>query len=119
MAVSPRRRKTDQGWYRIAPDWLPERFYRDLWLLIVTGLVLWALVGNSQRLDDIQRERAHNTLLSCQRANTQNSAILGFITASVPAGRRNDPQILTYLIRAGRTFPQQDCQAVVRRQIKP
>lgn len=89
-------------------------------LQFATGAASVYLIGqNSDRVDQIQAERVKNTRASCERANAQNSAILGFITASIPAGKRSDPQVLTYLARASRTFPQQDCAAVVRRQVKP
>jgi hypothetical protein len=42
----PTRRRDDRG---VFPDWLPERFYRDLWLLIITGgmLLLAILLVNN------------------------------------------------------------------------
>ena len=37
VSEHPRRRKTDHS---VLPDWLPERWYRDVWLVIITVLVL-------------------------------------------------------------------------------
>lgn len=118
----PLRRKTDRGVRRVLPERFPERFYRDVWLFMITVIVVLGLLfgyqGNNNRLDDIQAERQRNTLGACEATNRQNQAIVAFVTASIPKGRRDDPDIVAYLDRARVSFPVQDCELVVKRLVQ-
>lgn len=69
--ASPKRRSTDQGWRAR----LPERFYRDVWLLAITALVLWALIS-------IQNQRWNNVYDACQGANGRYLNTLRIVDAA-------------------------------------
>ena len=60
--TAPRRRRSDRGWRRI----VRENAYRDVWLLLVTGFVAWALIS-------FQNERWNNVRNGCE-ANNQRFA---------------------------------------------
>jgi hypothetical protein len=53
---TPRRRKMDR---------LPERFYRDVWLLIISGVVFWALASAQSDRVDRGRETQRTTQALC------------------------------------------------------
>jgi len=100
-----------------------------VWLLFITILALVAIVlgnhenrhrvnDNRNRINDIQRERRRALILVCGQTNKQNRGIVAFIKSSVPPARRRSPQMLAYLARAEKAFPQTDCAAVVNRIIK-
>lgn len=55
--TSPRRRRSDYVWYDPRSETA-----RAVWLFVVTGLVLWALIG-------IQLERRHIVFTNCESAN--------------------------------------------------
>lgn len=97
--------------------------------------------ANQGRADQIQAERARNTASACVDTNHEHAAILGFITTSIPPSRLKDPRvaglvtrlahgeplppvrpddppIVAYLQRAARTFPQQNCAALVRIRVR-
>jgi hypothetical protein len=122
----PERRRIDKGW----GAW--TRAGRDVWLFVVTLLVLISVKGSQDAQRDnraairavaavvkqIQLERERNTRNACVRDNRKNREILGFIQATVPPNRRQEPLVVAYLQRAARTFPQRDCEAVVRGSVK-
>ena len=57
------------GWRKF-PAWAwHHKIYRDVWLFIISGLVLLALMANQDRVDDIQASRVEATLLSCNKYN--------------------------------------------------
>lgn len=99
-----------------------QRKSRILWAIFVLMAVGAAGFTVQQwRLNDvvnqIQTERARNTLTACRNSNVQNAAIVGFISASIPPARRSDPLVIAYLKRAAQTFPQTNCRAEVRKRV--
>jgi len=48
---------------------------------VITGLVLWSLLANQQRVDDIQKTRVENLNNSCEKSNeiarSVNSLVVG------------------------------------------
>lgn len=50
--VIHRRRASDKGWRVL----VRENWYRDVWLLLVTAIVLWALLSARNATDVSQRE---------------------------------------------------------------
>lgn len=65
----------------------------------------------------IQAERRRNTLLACEQSNREHSAIVGFITSSIPKDRLTDPRVKQYLELANASFPVQNCAALVKRRV--
>lgn len=120
--MHPMRRKSDRGWKRYSPEWLPERFYRDVWLLIITCVVIgsswFGYRANENRINDIQGSRARNTLAGCMQTNREHTALVGFIRASIPPSRRDEPRVMAYLERAERSFPVVDCRALTMRRVQ-
>lgn len=51
--TTERRTSRKAGGWRVL---LRENWYRDLWLFVVTGLTLWAILATKAHVDDIQRE---------------------------------------------------------------
>ncbi len=49
---TPTRRNGDRGWRVL----VRENWYRDLWLLVVTGFVFWALLSAQEASDVNKRE---------------------------------------------------------------
>lgn len=82
---------------------------------VVYTLQQWRI---SDVVNQIQAERKRNTLAACHQANMQNAAIVGFVSASVPADRRTDPLVMAYLARAAKTFPQANCALQVKQRVK-
>lgn len=99
----PMRRSTDHGWRRF----VRENFYRDVWLLLITVIVLVSLAfgwnersarvtDNSNRIEDL-----------CDQSNRQNGAIIGLIVASMPPNPSRTEK--AFVLKARRLFPQQKC----------
>lgn len=62
------------------------RGYRDIWMIIVTGLLLFALIS-------IQDQRADAVRASCQSSNSRNAdtkAELDDLIAKLPPGPRRE-----------------------------
>ncbi len=78
----------------------------------------WTWFSGHESTSKINRERANNIYQGCVRQNAQNSALVGFIEASIPPKRLKDPLVVAYLKRAHKTFPQSDCAEVVRKSVK-
>lgn len=57
------------------------RARQDLWLLAITGLVLYALWQNTNTVDDIDRNRLEATRIRCERSNENTIAINQVATA--------------------------------------
>ena len=53
-----RRRRTDRRW-------LPERWYRDVWLVIITGLVVVALANISSTTHQVRDNQRSTTRALC------------------------------------------------------
>lgn len=64
---NPGERVSDEGGFW-AVFW-HGRFYRDIWLLLITVLVLVAVNGNAQTVDSIQANRIEATRTSCDKTN--------------------------------------------------
>lgn len=75
--ASPRRRKTDLSWR----ERLPERFYRDVWMLVISGLLLWSLVS-------IQNQRWNNSYGNCQAANERYANTLRVLDQTISQAPR-------------------------------
>ena len=115
----PRRRKTDSRRQRFA-EALPERFYRDVWLFLVSVLALASiLIGqdqNRQRVEDIQASRVEAIRSQCEsthaslRQATKRVAALHFS----PRGSRATVAILQAMDR----YPK-DCEAYALRTVTP
>lgn len=60
------------GWRKWRKGFFVHKLYRDVWLFVITVLVLFALQANSDRVDDIQRERADSIRRSCDETNQRN-----------------------------------------------
>ena len=81
---NPGERVTDQDFRgKLKWWWSPEggRGYRDVWLIIITGLCLYAVILNGDRVDDINKTRADNLALSCKKSNENSAGINGLSTA--------------------------------------
>jgi hypothetical protein len=81
----------DGFWVRTKEWWSLRggRGYRDVWLLIITGLVLVALSADSNRTDAIQQSRAESTLNNCRSFNegfSNVNLVLVALTGIVLAG---------------------------------
>ena len=62
--------------------WSPEggRGYRDVWLIIITGLCLYAVILNGDRVDDINKTRAEILQTSCGKSNENSDGVNSLIT---------------------------------------
>jgi hypothetical protein len=56
-----RRRVTDRGWRRL----IRENWYRDVWMLIITGLVALALWNQSDTTREVRSNQQANTQALC------------------------------------------------------
>jgi hypothetical protein len=94
---NPQERITDQGFLgRLRAWWGAGRGYRDVWLLIITILLVLAL-------DSIQDERARATRISCMEQNARHDETIvetyrlviegSTEVAKSPADRRRIEQI--------------------------
>jgi hypothetical protein len=126
------RRREDRrhGWGRF----IRENAYRDVWLFVLTGIVLWAAVGSwnashdaVDAVDAVQEERARNVYLSCEETNERHDETLGQLDALLDRelDRVETPEERAR-IRASRTstglligalVPKRDCERRVREQV--
>jgi len=68
----PRNRWSDQtAWGKI--KYIIRRGYKDIWLIVITAIVLIALDSALDAIDQIQKERARVTLTNCEGQNKRNS----------------------------------------------
>jgi hypothetical protein len=79
----PMERVSDRSrWTRFKHFWFGERrLYRDIWLFIISGLVLLGVNTNSNTLDQIQESRKTNTEQACLTRNDEHRAIRRFVLA--------------------------------------
>jgi len=68
----PQSRYSDQRFWSKARYW-SGRLYKDIWLIIITAIVLIALDSALAAVDQIQKERARVTRSSCEGQNQRNS----------------------------------------------
>lgn len=122
---SPKRRKTDRGWRFLFRD----NWYRDLWLLVITGFVYLAITNSQHAVDQIQQERAHNVLVSCEANNQRYDNTIRTLDAliknSPPSerARAEASRASTVLLIQALAPPHEDrkghstCAAVVKQQV--
>jgi hypothetical protein len=116
--ATPSRRKTDRGWRWLVRD----NAYRDAWLLVITGLVLWSLVT-------IQNQRWTNVRDNCEGANERYANTLQVIDAATAAApkaqqqRAKEQRAVTLAFIAALAPPHLDghgastCHALADRQV--
>ena len=90
---------------------LPERWYRDIWLLLITGLVVIALVSQSNTTRQVRDNQRADTMALCAfRADIQRRydsgvkflathprGILGISAATIQVSLRNELSTLVAL----------------------
>lgn len=105
---------------RAATTWLPERWYRDLWLLAISIVVVVGVFNAIGQGDDIQAQRRTSILAACREQNARHDdtiAKLDSIIADLPpsqkaeAEQRREGTVL--LIDA--LAPKRNCRALLRR----
>lgn len=86
--------------------------------LIGSGYVLANRIANGRDVvERIQEERVRNTVASCRQTNRERGAIRGFIAATIPPERLDDPRVKAYLKLAERSFPTVNCDALVKQRV--
>lgn len=125
---------------------LPERWYRDLWLVVITGLVAWALLSQQGQITDvrqvqddtarlarqtarlaksIQAQRVNSVLSNCRDQNERHDDTLDKldgVIANMPPGpekvraEANKPATVL-LIDA--LVPRRNCHRVLRKALTP
>lgn len=123
-----------------------ENSYRDVWLFVVTGLVVWALLGQQAQIDNIkdvqddtarlarqtarlaksiQAQRANSIVTNCRETNRRHDNTLrklDEVIAQIPPGpervraEQNKPSTVL-LIDA--LVPKQDCRDQLNDALKP
>jgi len=81
---NPGERVTDKDfWGKLDWWWSPSggRGYRDIWLIVITGLALYGLILLGDRQDEITATRATNIQTSCVKSNENSEAINSVVTA--------------------------------------
>lgn len=81
---------------------------------IAIGYTYWT---GHEATSHINQERARNTAKACAAQNRQNAALVGFIEKSIPPAKRADPAVQKYITRARVTWPQKDCDELVKTQV--
>lgn len=72
--MDERRRKTDRGWRVL----VRENWYRDVWMLIITGLVVLALANISSTTNELRTDQRSTTKALCAfRADLQRRYAAG------------------------------------------
>lgn len=110
-------------WQRQAIRFWGPVWARDLWLLAITGVTVWALVVGFRQQRQIQQERARATWMACVDQNHRHDTTvlrLRQLVAQIPAGRQRDRALhnvagTVALINA--LAPKQDCRALVKRRV--
>lgn len=64
-ADTPQRRASDQPWRRRLKILVRENWYRDVWLTVITVLLIFAVQGQNNVLDDIQAGRKFSVKVTC------------------------------------------------------
>lgn len=125
---------------------LPERFYRDVWLLVVTGLVTWALFAQQSQLDDVQRvqddtaqlvrttarlaaqiqqQRRSTVSMNCRDQNGRHDATIGKldeIIAGLPEGPEKDRAVAnkaSTVLLIDALVPKRNCRRVLDETTSP
>jgi hypothetical protein len=119
--------------------WFTYALYAVACGLAILAALLYGRVDNA--VDQIQTERARNTLSSCQTANRQSAAIRSFVRGTIPKARMETPsvrlyvrlskqgkpipadlvarsEIVMFLNRAATTFPDRDCERELAQKVK-
>jgi hypothetical protein len=119
-----------------------ENWYRDVWLLIITGVTLIALINASAESDRIQAQRVDTIRAVCEAQNARNAATIATLRINAretvtPAALARTQQLFGLIgihatLRGLRRFellsasneqtihlinalaPRQNCQSVVR-----
>lgn len=98
---------------------LPERWYRDAWLVVITGVVALSLLAQQDTLNKIQQSRVEIGRESCRAQNDRHDATirkLDELVAALPPGPRKRQAEES---RAGTVqliealAPRRDCGALV------
>lgn len=101
--------------------WLPERWYRDLWLLAISIVVVIGVFNADEQGDDIQAQRRASILTACREQNARHDDTivkLDKIIADLPPGPQKDEALqqrdgTVLLIDA--LAPKRDCEAQLQR----
>lgn len=100
---TPGRRRSDLERHRLI-RWR-ENWYRDVWLLLTTALVAWALLGQNNVLDDVRRvqdEQREGRRAAVQVTCAATSAVIDAGRATIIGGAQNlDPEFTASLERLG------------------
>ena len=73
----------------------PDNFYRDIWLLVISVLALWAVIAVLDQSDDIQQQRADTIWSDCvmtNQAHDNTIRALDQIIAELPADQRAEAE---------------------------
>jgi hypothetical protein len=125
-ATDPHRRRTDQGARRIIES-LPERFYRDVWLFVISVLLLVTVAAgraestqrgadNRQRIADIQRSRVESLRIQCKATNDRHDHALRLLQR-LPISKRG--QLVTSALINVMIPAHKDCTAYAKRLVTP
>ena len=110
-----KRRHTDHEWF-----YPRANVYRDIWLFLITCVVLVTVLKTIALVHDIQNERVRATLAQCDDQNQRHDRTLNTLsTLANSAGseaRRLRIQASAVLIEA--LAPRQDCQALARERVQ-
>lgn len=114
------------GYLRISRRVLAAHIFQAV-VLVLTVAAFGYLVDQNREngaqtrdiVDRIQTERIRNTVIACERRNSDHRAIREFITSSVPPAQRDDPRVQDYLTRARDSFPVVDCAVQAGKQVRP
>jgi hypothetical protein len=93
----PGRRRGDQGLLKRLSRSLPERAYRDVWLILITGLVAWSLIGIQNTVNDQRDGRKYAVNVVCGAT----SAVIDAGRATITGGGVGPPEFVRNLEALG------------------
>lgn len=115
MSDSPRRRRIDhQRWRRL----VEERAYRDVWLAIISVIVILALMNAQHAIDQIQQSR----IAYCQSQNQRHDRTIAELDRELARAMRHATTARRAQMAASRAYtialidqlaPRQNCSAIV------
>ena len=110
-----KRRYTDHDWF-----YPRANMYRDIWLFIISLVVMVTVLKTIALVNDIQDERVKAIVTQCDDQNQRHDRTLNTLsTLANSAGseaRRLRIQASAVLIEA--LAPRQDCQALARERVQ-
>lgn len=121
MNTTPMRRREDHKTLKRLAYWWSERGYRDIWLILISLLVLFALKQNNDRIADIQHDRASNIRNICTDQNHRHDKTVAqldnlFANANAKVIHRKQKleNIIEHMLRSGDVAtPHKDAELVI------